>query len=29
VRYRPDKQPEDADTIDSVRALAAAQKGSS
>jgi len=27
VRYRPDKQPQDADTIDTVRALAAAQRG--
>jgi DNA ligase-1 len=27
VRYRPDKQPEDADTIDTVRAIAAAQRG--
>jgi DNA ligase-1 len=29
VRYRPDKRPEDADTIDTVRAIAAAQRGSS
>jgi DNA ligase-1 len=28
VRYRPDKRPEDADTIDTVRAIAAAQRGS-
>jgi DNA ligase-1 len=27
VRYRPDKRPEDADTIDTVRAIAAAQRG--
>jgi DNA ligase-1 len=27
VRYRPDKLPEDADTIDTVRAIAAAQRG--
>jgi len=27
VRYRPDKRPEDADTIDTVRAIAAAQGG--
>jgi DNA ligase-1 len=27
VRYRPDKRPEDADTIATVRALAAAQRG--
>jgi ATP-dependent DNA ligase I len=27
VRYRPDKRPQDADTIDTVRALAAAQRG--
>ena len=27
VRYRPDKGPEDADTIDTVRAIAAAQRG--
>jgi DNA ligase-1 len=26
-RYRPDKQPEDADTIETVRAIAAAQRG--
>jgi DNA ligase-1 len=29
VRYRPDKLPEDADTIDTVRAIAAAQRGTS
>ena len=29
VRYRPDKRPEDADTIDTVRAIAAAQRGTS
>jgi DNA ligase-1 len=29
VRYRPDKRPEDADTIDTVRAIAAAQRGES
>ncbi len=28
IRYRPDKRPEDADTIDTVRAIAAAQRGS-
>ena len=28
VRYRPDKRPEDADTIEAVRAIAAAQRGS-
>ena len=28
VRYRPDKRPEDADTIDTVRAIAAAQRRS-
>jgi DNA ligase-1 len=28
VRYRSDKRPEDADTIDTVRAIAAAQRGS-
>ena len=28
VRYRPDKRAEDADTIDTVRAIAAAQRGS-
>jgi DNA ligase-1 len=28
VRYRPDKRPEDADTIETVRAIAAAQRGS-
>jgi DNA ligase-1 len=27
VRYRPDKRPEDADTIETVRAIAAAQRG--
>jgi DNA ligase-1 len=27
VRYRPDKRPQDADTIDTVRAIAAAQRG--
>jgi DNA ligase-1 len=27
VRYRPDKRPEDADTIETVRAIAAAQSG--
>jgi DNA ligase-1 len=27
VRYRPEKRPEDADTIDTVRAIAAAQRG--
>jgi DNA ligase-1 len=27
LRYRPDKRPEDADTIDTVRAIAAAQRG--
>jgi DNA ligase-1 len=27
VRYRPDKRPEDADTIETVRAIAAAQGG--
>ena len=27
VRYRPDKRPEDADTIATVRAIAAAQRG--
>ena len=27
VRYRPDKRPEDADTIATVRAIAAAQHG--
>jgi DNA ligase-1 len=27
LRYRPDKRPEDADTIDTVRAIAAAQQG--
>jgi DNA ligase-1 len=27
IRYRPDKRPEDADTIDTVRAIAAAQRG--
>jgi DNA ligase-1 len=27
IRYRPDKRPEDADTIDTVRAIAAAQHG--
>jgi DNA ligase-1 len=27
VRYRPDKRPEDADTIDTVRAIASAQRG--
>ncbi|HEY3516931.1 MAG TPA: ATP-dependent DNA ligase, partial [Gammaproteobacteria bacterium] len=29
VRYRPDKRPEDADTIETVRAIAAAQRGTS
>ena len=29
VRYRPDKRPDDADTIDTVRAIAAAQRGTS
>ena len=29
VRYRPDKRPEDADTIDTVRAIAKAQRGES
>ena len=29
IRYRPDKRPEDADTIDTVRAIAAAQRGTS
>jgi DNA ligase-1 len=29
VRYRPDKRAEDADTIDTVRAIAAAQRGES
>ena len=28
VRYRSDKRPEDADSIDTVRAIAAAQRGS-
>jgi DNA ligase-1 len=27
VRYRPDKRPEDADTIETVRGIAAAQSG--
>jgi DNA ligase 1 len=26
-RYRPDKRPEDADTIDAVRAIGAPQRG--
>jgi DNA ligase-1 len=28
IRYRPDKRPEDADTIETVRAIAAGKRGS-